>query len=106
MVSESDETPVCQLVDERHTVTLGQLCRSCGVHGEWVALLVEHGVIEPEDAGRAGAWQFRSTHLRRVHTALHLQRDLDLNIPGIALALDLMDQIEDLRRRLEALDER
>ncbi|HLQ85376.1 MAG TPA: chaperone modulator CbpM [Salinisphaeraceae bacterium] len=101
MVADNQQIAECQVIGQQETVSLGQLCRSCGVHAEWVTLLVEHGIIEPENEGRAEAWQFRTMHLRRVHTALHLQQDLDLNVPGIALALELMDQIEDLRRRLD-----
>lgn len=100
MVSESQQTLVCRLVTEQQTVSFGYLCRSCGVDAEWAARLVEYGVIEPEGEGRAEQWQFRATQLRRVHMALHLQRDLNLNVPGVALALDLMDEIEDLTRRL------
>lgn len=104
MADHADETVSCRIVKERHTVSLGQLCRSCGVDAEWVALLVEYGVIDPDGSGRAEPWQFRAVDLRRVHIALHLQRDLSLNVPGIALALDLMEKIDDLGRRLEASD--
>jgi chaperone modulatory protein CbpM len=105
MKVDNGKTVVSELVEERNTVSLGQLCRSCGVHAEWVAHLVEHGVIEPEAGSTTTQWQFRTTHLRRVHAAAHLQRDLDLNVAGVALALDLMDEIEALHRRLRAFGE-
>lgn len=104
MRNQSRETVTCQIVDEHSTLTLGQLCRSCGVHAEWVMLLVEEGVLEPEhDRER---WAFPALQLPRVHTALRLQRDLDLNVSGVALALELMDEIRILRSRLDALAER
>ena len=35
---------------------------------------------------------------------MRLQRDLDLNLAGTALALDLLDELEQLRERLRALE--
>ena len=32
--------------------------------------------------------------------ALRLQRDLEINLPGVALALELMEELERLRREL------
>ena len=33
-----------------------------------------------------------------------LERDFALNTPGVALALDLLDEIDDLRSRLRSLE--
>ncbi|GAB3684755.1 chaperone modulator CbpM [Salinisphaera aquimarina] len=104
MSKQDTEQLVCEIVETHSTVTLGQLCRSCGVHAEWVAMLVAEGVIEPEHGHER--WEFAAVHLPRVHTAVHLHRDLGVNISGLALALDLMDEIQSLRARLDALDER
>jgi chaperone modulatory protein CbpM len=35
--------------------------------------------------------------------ALRLQRDLDIDLAGAALALELLDEIESLRARLRAM---
>lgn len=94
-------TLTCEIVEHGETLTLAQLCRSCGVHAEWVALLVEQGVLEPVAPGER-QWRFATAHLPRVHTARRLARDLDLNASGIALALELMDEIRSLRSRLAA----
>ncbi|HET7313344.1 chaperone modulator CbpM [Salinisphaera sp.] len=101
-------TLTCELVEHGETITLAQLCRSAGVHVEWVTLLVEHGALEPV-APRERQWRFAVAHLPRVHIARRLAQDLDLNASGIALALELMDEIRQLRGRLsahEAPDER
>ena len=37
-------------------------------------------------------------------TAIHLNRDLGINWPGAALVLELLDEIESLRARLERFD--
>lgn len=104
MANTPKETLVCQIIDEHTTVTMGQLCRSCGVHAEWVTVLVEQGVIEPTYGKGTQGWQFAATQLPRVHTAARLERDLGLNASGIALAIELMDEIRDLRQRLGTFD--
>lgn len=93
----------CEIVDYRETLTLGQLCRSCGVHAEWVTLLVEEGVLEPVSSGQR-QWRFAAAHLPRVHAARRLANDLGLNASGIALALQLMDEVRELRARLATRD--
>jgi chaperone modulatory protein CbpM len=35
---------------------------------------------------------------RRVRTVVRLQRDLGVNLPGAALALELLDRIDELQR--------
>lgn len=106
MARETDETLTAQIVETHSTLTLGQLCRSCGVHAEWVTLLVEEGVLEPERADDRTRWAFAAHQLPRLHSAVRLQRDLGLNASGVALALELMDEVRALRRRLDARGER
>jgi chaperone modulatory protein CbpM len=40
--------------------------------------------------------------LRRARLALRLERDLEINLAGVALALELMEELEYLRRKLKA----
>ena len=77
-------------------------CLSCNVDADWVIELVEHGVVEPVGVDRT-QWRFASISVVRVAKAKRLQRDLSINPPGVALALDLLDQIDDLRARLRLL---
>jgi chaperone modulatory protein CbpM len=94
------------VLDEQVELSLSDLCRACSHHAEWIVQLVEEGILEP--AGRNPAqWRFSGTSLQKAHTAMRLQRDLDINLAGVALALDLMDEIESLRAivcRLEPRD--
>ncbi len=70
-------------------VTLADLTRTCRVHAEWVLELVEEGVLEPLGPG-GPQWRFAATSVVRVQKAQRLQRDLGVNLPGIALALQLL----------------
>jgi chaperone modulatory protein CbpM len=89
-----------QIVDADIMCTLDELCRACNVEAGWIAELVEHGIIEPAGGAQA-EWRFAMLSVVRVAKAKRLERDLALNLPGLALALDLLDEIDDLRSQLK-----
>jgi chaperone modulatory protein CbpM len=91
----------CQVVEEEVSMTLADLCRACDADRDLVRQLVEHGVIDPQGS-TPQAWVFGGSSLRRTRVALRLLRDLELNLPGAALAVDLLDQIARLQRELQA----
>jgi chaperone modulatory protein CbpM len=62
--------------------------------------LVEEGIIEP-DGKELHLWRFSGVSLVRARSALRLQRDLGVNLAGIALALNLMEELERLRQQLK-----
>jgi chaperone modulatory protein CbpM len=86
----------CQVVEEDVEMSLGELCRACDAERSMIEQLVEHGVLEPRGSPAQG-WVFVGASLRRTRVALRLMRDLDVNLPGAALAVELLDQIERLR---------
>ena len=91
-----------QLVDETTFISLGDLCRNCTVKTEEILIMVEEGILDPQDGhaepAAAARWQFHISSVKRVRTVVHLQRDLGINLPGAALALDLLDQIAKLKK--------
>ena len=87
-------------VIEEDSLTLGQLCRACGVHADWVISLVEEGIIEPQGDDMR-LWRFSGASLVRARAALRIQRDLGINLAGIALILDLVEELENLRAHLK-----
>ncbi|MBU3622255.1 chaperone modulator CbpM [Polynucleobacter sp. AP-Latsch-80-C2] len=61
---------------------------------------VSEGVLSPTGSSPQD-WRFSGESLRRAKTAAHLTHDLELNTPGVALALDLLDEIAHLRARIQ-----
>jgi chaperone modulatory protein CbpM len=94
-----------EVIDERTELTVDEVCRACAMQQEWIVKLVEEGVLEPRGQSQA-SWRFTGGQLQSALTIVRLQRDLGVNVAGAALALELLDEIETLRRRLVALDER
>jgi len=93
------------LLDEQTVVSIQELTRVCGLSVEQVRVMVGEGMLHPSDGGRPEHWRFTGIEIRRARRALRLQRDLELNLSGTALALDLLDEIEQLRRRVRALEQ-
>ncbi len=89
-------------VIEEDSLTLGQLCRACGVHADWIISMVEEGIIEPHGED-IRLWRFSGASLVRARIALRIQRDLGVNLAGIALVLDLMEELESLRAHMKTL---
>jgi len=91
-----------QLIEEETVITVDELCRHCALKVEEIVILVQEGILDPADdvvrVESAGHWQFHISSVRRVRTVVHLQRDLGVNLPGAALALELLDRIAALER--------
>ncbi|HMN37880.1 MAG TPA: chaperone modulator CbpM [Hyphomicrobium sp.] len=91
-----------EIAESGGVCTIEEICIACQVEQGWVAGLVAHGVIEPVADGSQDGVRFSASSVMRVAKAKRLERDLSLNTPGVALALDLLDEIERLRARLGA----
>ena len=91
------------LLDDNIELSLADLCNACSKDMAWINALVEEGALEPIDAGEQH-WRFSVVSLQRVHCAMRLERDLGINLAGIALALDLLEDLAALRSRLDRID--
>ena len=87
------------LLDENVRLTMVELCQYAKASPELVIALVEEGVLEPE-GGAVHNWLFDNKALKRLQIALRLQHDLGVNLPGSALVLDLLEEMEVLRQQL------
>ena len=90
------------LLDEQVYYSLKDVCHVCGCQTDWVVALVEQGVLQPRGSARQ-VWQFPGSSLHTAMKARRLQQDLDLNLSSVALVLDLLQEIESLRARLDML---
>ena len=91
------------LLEDDYEVSTAELCRACSIHADWLIELVNEGILEPRGRNVTD-WRFSGVEILRVHTVIRLQQDLQVNLAGAALALDLLDEIDSLRARLRALD--
>jgi chaperone modulatory protein CbpM len=95
-MSPGDTTDI---VEEDVHLTLIELCRAVRAPEEQVRVWVVEGVLAPLGS-TPHEWRFTGASLRRARLATTLARELEINTPGVALALDLLDEIDALKARL------
>ncbi len=99
----TEKSAPIEVIDENFEFSLADLCKCCTVQAETIIEMVEEGMLSP--TGKSPSeWRFSGTAQRHVEITLHLQRDLRVNLPGAALALELMEEIEYLQRKLQLYD--
>jgi len=81
-------------------ITLSEFCRVCVITADKVIEYVDYSIIKPSGEEPA-SWRFGSISICRAQRALRMQIDLGLNTEGVALALDLLDEVESLRAKLQ-----
>lgn len=79
------------VIEESEALSLFELCQICNVEVEWITALVNEGILEPAGT-QSENWFFSGVALRRVQIVRHLQRDLDVNLSGAALVLELLEE--------------
>lgn len=105
-------TTVC--LGEDAWLDLAELARACGTEPGFIGLLIEEGLVEPAPAGLPDAapppavaaadeagWRFGGEALARVRRIQRLQRDFEASLASVGLMLDLLDEIDRLRGRLQ-----
>lgn len=91
-----------EILSEETRLELTDLCERCGLPETVIRTYVEEGLLEAqgEDVSR---WRFSEVSLVRVQKARRLERDLRLNPAGAALALELLERIEQLQATIARL---
>ena len=87
------------IVDESVEVTLEQITAYCAVDRTQIHALVAEGILVPHDRNQNDL-RFGGDVMHRAARALRLQRELDVNTHAVAVIIDLLDQIEVLRGRI------
>ena len=87
------------VVENEVHMSIVELSHASRTPQELIMSWVSEGVLSPAGSSPE-EWRFSGDSLRRAKTAAHLTHDLELNVPGVALALDLLDEIAQLRARL------
>ncbi len=92
-----------ELLDSATTYSLRDLCERCDMPAQYIIDMVEFGIVEPTAGGSPTEWRFACQMLLRARKAQRLQRDLSLELPGLAMSLELLDEVENLRREVAQL---
>jgi len=84
---------------------LKDLCRATQLSEKTIIEIVEQGIVEP--AGESPEqWTFNTHMITVTKKAYRLHQDLEVDWPGIALAIHLIDELEQLRKENLQLQQR
>lgn len=97
-------THLTEIVIDGDTLNISfiEICQHYAISEESLLELLEYGLI-PDIASPNRNLKFNQAHLQRILSAFRLQHDLDINAHGVILALELMDEVAELRRELALL---
>lgn len=86
-----------------------EICRLSNINTQTVIEIVEYGIIQPEDNGsrkRPEEWTFDPHVVSTAKKAVRLHDDLEIDWAGIALAIELLEELENLRKENRQLTQR
>lgn len=87
------------VLDDSISYDLQELCRLCKVRDDLVYEMINEGMLTPfGDSPKS--WKFSATSIKKIQVAVRLQEDLGVNLPGAALAIDLMEELNELRSKI------
>lgn len=89
-----------QVVDNEMVITFSELCKTCSTSNDEIIEMINHGIIDHEGQDR-DQWRFSWNTVHRIQKARRLLYDLELNMAGACLALDLLDRIDNLEARIQ-----
>jgi chaperone modulatory protein CbpM len=87
------------IVEEEVHMSIVEISQAIRAPEDLIMAWVSEGVLSPVGSSPED-WRFSGDSLKRAKTAAHLTHDLELNTPGVALALDLLEEITRLRSQL------
>ncbi|HEY0286613.1 MAG TPA: chaperone modulator CbpM [Pseudomonas sp.] len=82
-----------------------EFCQVVDIPPDYVIEIVEHGILEPQGQNPE-EWLFDIYSLSVAKRAAKLHHDLAMEWDGVALALDLLDELERVRAENRMLKQR
>jgi len=77
-------------------LTLTELCQATRLGSDTLIEIIEEGILEPTGS-TPETWQFSNHTIAIAQKAARLHNDLEIDWPGIALAISLIEELEQLR---------
>jgi chaperone modulatory protein CbpM len=81
-------------------LSIDELASASGLHPELVANYVEFGLIEPARQSGGRLW-FEVEMVPRLRMIQRLRTEMGVNLPGIAVILDLTEKIRKLQQVID-----
>ena len=90
------------LIEEHSTLSFEEVCHRYNIPKELLIEMIEYGLFSSPSPTIENT-QLKLKDLHRLESAFRLHKDLDINLPGVAVALDLLEELQQLRTELNIL---
>jgi chaperone modulatory protein CbpM len=90
------------LIEETTSYTFKEVCQRYHMPEELLLEMLEHGLFEALPTPKKDL-ALDQKALKRIEAAFRIHNDLGVNLEGVALALDLLEQLETLKQELAVL---
>ncbi len=80
--------------------TTKAICLYHGISNEILNDMVSWGIATPAGS-TPEKWLFSDDDYKRIGCASRFSKDLDINVPGAAMALDLLDELSKVRNQIK-----
>ncbi len=99
----ADQTIVAgMLMDENTTISFVEVCQKCNISEDMLVDMMEHGLFSSSQSRHKTPDVDRHTFVR-IQSACRLQQDLGINTPGVVLVMELLDELDHVREKLNIL---
>lgn len=88
-----------EIVDEHSIFDLNHFAQACGQSPEWVLQLLEYEILPARSEMRIH--QFFADEITRARRAYRLQRDFEASLAAVAMMMDLIDEVQQLRKQVK-----
>lgn len=90
------------IIDENNVLTFEEICRAIHVDHDLMIQLIEYHIVQPKGSSKNN-WAFDHISLKRAKLARNFYYDLEINVAGIGLLLDMLERIDALEAHVEQL---
>lgn len=90
------------LIEDSETISYTEVCHKYNIPKELLTEMMEYGLFSNQSA-QIEQLKLNPKELKRIESAFRLHRDLGINLPGVVLAIELLEKIEHLDDELTIL---
>ena len=90
-----------EIIDETLSFDLQHFAQACGQSPTWILQLLEYEILPARPDERIH--QFFGDDVLRARKAYRLQRDFDASFTAVAMMMDLLDEVQLLRKQAKQI---
>ncbi|KTD56610.1 putative chaperone-modulator protein CbpM [Legionella santicrucis] len=99
---KQSNTVVGVLIEETTNISFNEVCIKYQIPKELLLEMVEYGIFSSSPHA-SEQLQLNQKDLRKIESAFRLHHDLGVNLPGVAVVLELLEKIDLLTDELNVL---